>query len=269
MDDTSSVPFTMPVAPASYAGNGGFGGGLFGGDSGAWLLLFIILCGGWGMGGFGGGMMWPMMMGGFGAGMGLDYLYPWLNNSEHISNGFRDQQTNAAISGIQSSVTSGFGDVATQLCSGFAGVNASIANGFAQSEIAANARQMADMQQNFGIQTAISNGFANTSAATADLKYTIATEACADRAAVSQGIQTVLDKLCQLELDGYKREADQLRAENSTLKNQGFIANEINQQNEIFYNRLKNCPVNSVPVYGNQPIFTCGGQSGCGCGGSF
>ena len=128
---------------------------------------------------------------------------------------------------------------------------------------------MADMQQNFGIQTAISNGFANTSAATADLKYTIATEACADRAAVSQGIQTVLDKLCQLELDGYKREADQLRAENSTLKNQGFIANEINQQNEIFYNRLKNCPVNSVPVYGNQPIFTCGGQSGCGCGGSF
>ena len=221
-------------------------------------------------------MMWPMMMGGFGAGMGLDYLYPWLNNSEHISNGFRDQQTNAAISGIQSSVTSGFGDVQTALCGGFAGVNASIANGFAQSEIAANARQMADMQQNFGIQTAISNGFANTSAATADLKYTIATEACADRAAVQQGIQTVLDKLCALELDGYKREADNLRQQlnmaqlqaSQTAQTAQILAGQTAEIDGV-YNRLKNCPVPSMPVYGNTPIFTCGGQSGCGCNGNF
>ena len=35
------------------------------------------------------------------------------------------------------------------------------------------------------------------------------------------------------------------------------------------YNRLKNCPVPTTPVYGNQPIFTCPQQvnSGCGCGG--
>jgi hypothetical protein len=34
------------------------------------------------------------------------------------------------------------------------------------------------------------------------------------------------------------------------------------------YNRLKNCPVPTTPVYGNQPIFTCPQQvnSGCGCG---
>ena len=34
------------------------------------------------------------------------------------------------------------------------------------------------------------------------------------------------------------------------------------------YNRLKNCPVGTVPVFGNQPIFTCPTNlnPGCGCG---
>jgi hypothetical protein len=38
------------------------------------------------------------------------------------------------------------------------------------------------------------------------------------------------------------------------------------------YNRLKNCPVPSMPVYGNQPIFTCNqnqNSCGCGCGNGF
>ena len=61
MDDTSNVPFTMPVQPygGGYGNNGGFG---FGGDW-AWILLLLLIGGnGWGMGGFGGGA-WPMMMG--------------------------------------------------------------------------------------------------------------------------------------------------------------------------------------------------------------
>ena len=68
----------MPVAPAYGGGNGGFG---WGGDW-AWILLLLLIGGnGWGMGGFGG---WG------GAMMGMDYgLYPWLNNSQHISDGLR------------------------------------------------------------------------------------------------------------------------------------------------------------------------------------
>ena len=45
----------------------------------------------------------------------------------------------------------------------------------------------------------------------------------------------------------------------------------MNAEVDALYNRLKNCPVNTVPVYGNQPVFTCAGPSfgnnGCGCGG--
>jgi len=42
-------------------------------------------------------------------------------------------------------------------------------------------------------------------AATADLKYTIANESAATRAANQQGNQMIMDKLCQLELDGVKQ----------------------------------------------------------------
>jgi hypothetical protein len=132
----------------------------------------------------------------------------------------------------------------------------------------------------------------------ADLKYTVATENCADRTAAYQntrdiidsqtrGTQAILDKLCQLELDGVKAQVDakndrinelqtQLNMaslrESQTAQNafisQGF-ANEVDQ----LYNRLSNCPVPSTPVYGRTPIFTCNQQAnpcGCGCGnGSF
>ena len=108
----------MPVSPMG-GGNGGFGG--FGGDWG-WIIL-LLLCG-WGNG-FGGG---------FGGGYGnmmLGYDFPWLLNGQNginnnVNDGFRDQMLNSNIQGIQSSITSGFGDVQTALCGGFAGVNASI-----------------------------------------------------------------------------------------------------------------------------------------------
>ena len=303
LTDEGSNGFYMPVQPAGY-GYGNQGGGFFGGDW-AWILLLLLIGGGgWGFGGgFGGGMMWPMMMGGFGGGFGLDYLYPWLNNSQHISDGFRDQQLQTSIGTLQNSVTAGFGDV--QL--GIAGINQNICqtgntitgainNGFSAAEIAANGRQMANMQQGFGIQSAIQGGFAQNAAGTADLKYTVATEACADRAALSNALNTILthvdqkvqgisDKLCQLELDGVKGQLAAEQRENANLRSDLMYArgqaSQIDQTAQIIannaatvdslYNRLKNCPVNAVPVAGNTPLFSCNpsfNSTGCGCGGN-
>ena len=201
----------MPVAPA-YGGNG-FGNG-FGGD-GWWILLLLLFAGGgWGMGGFGGGYgMW-----------GADGLYPWLNNSQNINDGFRDQMLNTSIGNIQNSITSGFGDVQTALCGGFAGVNANIANGFAQAEIAENSRQMANMNQMFGIQSSLQNCCCENRAGLADLKYTVATENCADRQVVSEGVrdllanqtantQRILDQMCQDKIDAKNDTINQLRSE--------------------------------------------------------
>ena len=284
--------FYMPVAPAGYGNNGG---GLFGGDGSIWgLLLVLLLCGNGMWGGFGGGMMAPFMMGGMAGGMGLDFLYPWLNNSQHISDGFRDQQLQTSINGLQNSVTSGFGDVQLgiaginqNICQTGNGIVSAINNGFSGAEIAANGRAMANMQQLFGVQTAISDCCCKQSANAADLKYTIASEECATRAASAnntrdiidnqtRGIQTIMDKLCALELDGYKRENDQLRSqlnmatlrESQTAQN-AFIQQGFSNEVDALYNRLSSCPVPSTPVYGRTPIFTCQNNNNCCCGGGF
>lgn len=112
----------------------------------------------------------------------------------------------------------------------------------------------------------------------------MATENCADRTAAAQntrdiidsqnrGTQAILDKLCALELDGVKGQLAQAQRENVGLQNQLNMAamqNGLNGEVDALYNRLKNCPVPSMPVYGNTPIFTCNNNSGCGCGcGSF
>lgn len=278
LSDEFGSNMVMPVAPmgGGYSGGNGFGG--FGGDGGWWILLLFILLGGnaWGNG-FGGNAA-P-----YAAAAGTDYA---------IQNGFDQAALTSGITGVQNAVVSGFGDVQTALCNGFAGV----ANGFAQAEIANNARQIANMQQEFASQTAVTAGLNSISSqlascccenrlATNDLKYTVATENCADRTQAMQntrdiidsqtrGTQAIIDKLCQLELDGFKRENDNLRSqltmatlrESQTAQNafisQGF-ANEVDQ----LYNRLNSCPVPTTPVYGRTPIFSCNGQNGsCGCG---
>ena len=204
---TDENGIVMPVAP--MGGNGGLGGGLFGGDLSILVLFFLFMM----MGGWGG------MGGGFDGG-----LYPWMNNSQNINDGFRDQMIGNQISGIQNSITSGFGDVATALCGGFAGVNAGIANGFAQAEIADNSRQMANMNQIFGLQSTLQQCCCDNRAGLADLKYTVATEACADRAAVNDALrdviaansastQKILDQLCADKLEQKNDIIAQLRSE--------------------------------------------------------
>ena len=288
LTDENSGGMVMPVAPLGYGGGnqGGFG---WGGDSLLWVILILCLGGGWGgFGGFGGGMGAMMGMGM----MGMDYLYPWLNNSQNINDGFRDQQLSTQVNGIQNAVTSGFGDV--QL--GIAGVNQNICQTGNGITAAINAAQNATAQQlysneiaslnrSFAEQTANMQGFNGTQAGISDLKYTIATEECATRNASAantrdiidsqtRGTQAILDKLCALELDGVKAQLAQAQRENVGLQNQVNMAtmqaSQVQQTADIIngtYTRLSQCPVGSTPVYGNQPIFTCpNNNNGCGCG---
>ena len=267
-EESNGMGTTMLVSPTG--GGNGFGNG-FGCDW-AWIILLLLL--GWGNNGFGG----------YGGGE----IYPWMNQANLTSNGFQNQLMNDNITSIRDGVHG----ISTQLCNGFAGV-----------EQGANARQIANMQTAFDAQTAMMQGFnglqgqlanccCENRAGIADLKYTVATENCADRTAAYQntrdiidsqtkGTQAILDKLCQLELDGVKAQVEakndriselQTQLNMATLResqtaqnafiSQGF-ANEVDQ----LYNRLNSCPVPSTPVYGRTPIFTCNqNQCGCGCG---
>ena len=132
-----------------------------------------------------------------------------------------------------------------------------------------------------GIQSQLAQCCCENRAATADLKYTVATEACADRAALNDGVQKIMDKLCALELDGVKGQLAAAQRENLGLQNQlnmatmaasqtaqnAFIQKGFSDEVDALYNRLNTCPVPTTPVYGRTPIFTCNnGGCGCGCG---
>ena len=167
-------------------------GGGFGGlgdGNGWWILLLFILMGGWG--------------GNFGGGFGGGDLYPWMNNSNQMASGFQSLQLNDSITGIQNSIN---------------GITAQLSN-----------NQMADMERSFSVQSALQNCCCENRAATADLKYTVATEACADRAAIADALRTViaentantqkiLDRMCAQELE-------QLRSQNVSLQNQVNMLN--------------------------------------------
>lgn len=321
---TDENTLVMPVQPMGngYCNNNNCGGFFGNGDS--WLgILFLIalLNGGWGgFGGFGGGygamMGMGMMDGGFG-------LYPWLNNSQNINDGFRSQALGTQVGGIQNSITAGFGDVqlgiagvnqnvcqtgsaiTTAVNQGFASTNLGMCQGFngvtnavtgAQNAISQQMHnnELASLNRSFAEQTANTQGFnsvqsqlaqccCDNRSATNDVKYTIATEACNTRAANTANTQAILDKLCQLELDNYKNQVDAKNDQIAQLRQEVLYArgqaSQVDQTARILagqaaeidgvYNRLKNCPVNTVPVYGNQPIFTCPQSTnnyGCGCG---
>ena len=300
-DDNSMV---MPVAPM-YGNGNGFGG--FGGDWSSWIILFLIfgMFGGNGWGGFGGG---------FGGGLGYDF--PWLLNGQNginanTNSGFDHLATQNMLSGIQSAVTSGFGDTAL----GIAGVNQNICqtgNGIinavtgAQNSIAQQmyAGQIADLERSFAAQTANTQGMnalqsqlaqccCDNRAATADLKYTVATEACADRAAVGDalqnvtmqnigntnaivnaingGIQSIKDQLCDYRdaqkddtIANLRQELMYSRGQASQTAQTAQILSGQAAEIDGVYNRLKNCPVGTYTVCNplTPPNYGCG----CGCG---
>lgn len=287
LTDEGTGGMVMPVAPM-YGGNGnGFGDGF--GGSGWWILLLFILLGNgaWGNG-FGGG---------FGGNIGSE-IYPWMNQSNQINDGFRDQMLNSQITGIQNGVQG----LSTQLCNCCGDVQMALANGFAGVEQGANARQIANMQTAFAGQTAMMQGFNNLGSQFADCccenrlancqtQNIIQNEGNATRFAdanntrdiidsQTRGTQAILDKLCALELDGVKGQLAQAQRENIGLQNQlnmaalresqtaqnAFISQGFANEVDALYNRLNSCPVPTTPVYGRTPIFTCNGNNGCGCG---
>lgn len=270
-EGNSGIPATMLVSPTGgmpypvYQNGGGNNNGF--GDNGWWIVLLIILlaAGNWGNNNNNGG----------GGMFGGGYV---INDTQR---GF-DQA--AIMSGIGDINNNLFG-VQNALCNGFAGVNATVSNGFAQAEIANNARQMANMNQLFNLSTQFADCCCENRLANCQTQNIIQNEGNMTRfsdanntrdiiESQTRGNQLILDKLCQLELDGKNdRIADlerQLTMANLAASQTAQTARLERSNNEVIdglYNRLATCPVGTMPVYGSQPIFTCPNQNnGCGCG---
>ena len=220
---------------------GGGNGFGFGGDW-AWIILLLLL--GWGNNGWGGN-------GGYGNGAGFV--------DASVQRGFD-----------QNAIMSSLGDIQGAICSGFAGVEAS-----------ANARQIADMQNSFALQSQLASCCCENRLGTADLKYTVATENCADRYEAAQNTrdiienanrnnQAILDKLCALEIDAkndkiadLERQLTMANLAASQTAQTGRILADNAAQTVALEQYLNPTP---IPAYVVQNPNCCTTPSGCGCG---
>ena len=260
-----------PVMSGFGGGNGGFGG--FGGDGALWLIVLLALI--WGNNGNGNG--------GFFGGNSFDDGYAWLSNGQkeimsNTNQGFDTLHLSNQLEGTRDGIYS----LSNQLCNCCADMQQTVSNGFFNAEIAENNRQMANMNQLFGISTQLCNASADNRLGTQDLKATVISENCQDREVlreIGQSIlvnqtantQKIIDEIFRDRID---EKNDKIADLQRQLTMADFRASQIAQTAQIragqveeidqMYNRLATCPVNTIPVYGNQRIFEC--NNGCGCG---
>ena len=285
------------MSPADFAavmGNrgGGFGGGYGGyggfGDGAWWIIILFLFAmnGGWGNGGFGGGR------GGNGIGAG-----PYLmteSTQAAVQNGFNQQSILNGINGINSTLANGFADAAVARCNAQTTTLQALSNNQMGLYQTLNANQNANTAAMNQLAMNLQNCCCENRAGLADLKYTVATEACNDRQVVNngvrdiianqtantqalinsqtQGFQAIQDKLCQLELDNYKQKVSDQATEIAALKGAisqtaqtAALIQDNNAQTANLIRALNPTPVPSYQV--PNPYTGCCAQSYCGCNG--
>lgn len=261
-------------------------------------MLLFLFAGGWGNGGWGG----------FGGGRnGMPYILNQDTQAD-IQRGFDQQATQGAIAALQAQVGNGFADAAVAQCQGNANITSAITNGqYATAQAITGAKdtingtlyanQLANNQTMNQLAMNLQNCCCENRAGLADLKYTVATEACSDRQAINTGVrdiianqtantqalinnqtagfQAIQDKLCQLELDSYKQKVSDQAAEivalKGTISQTAQTAQLIQDNNQQTANLIRAINPSPVPSYQVPNPYTgcCGNQGyyGCGCAG--
>lgn len=269
LNSESNGNLVMPVSPMAYGANGGYGNGWNNNDW-MWILFLFAFMGNWGNGnGFGGGNGNPGSM--------LPY--------------FTAQNTDAAIQrGFDQSAIAG------QL----SGIQTALANGFASAEVAACNRdlnqikatydsEIASINQRFADVTATNAAINNVAsslqqcccenrAGIADLKYAVATEACADRQAVNDAltnvlatmtasVQSIKDQMCQDKIDAKNERIAELQQQ---LYMKDLAASQNSQTAQILADNSRQTSVledylNPVP----RPAYIVANPNGCNCGNNY
>ena len=241
---------------AAATGNGNNNGGFGFDGNGVWvLLLFIlVLAGGWNGNGFGGN-------GGGGNGAGAGYI------TTDVQRGFDQSAIISNLAGISTAVGNGFANAEVSRCNSQANILQTLNNN--QANLSTQLNTLAMNQQNCCCENR---------AGLADLKYTVATEACADRSAISDALkdviasntantQAILDKMCQQEIDA-------LKAQNQQLQMQSYLANLAASQNaqtgQILTDNAAQTAallqaLNPAPV----PAYVVPNPYGCNCGNNY
>lgn len=191
-----------------YPNSNGYGNGgdMFGANGAWWIIILFLFAmfGGWGnnsanASGNNGVAFVP-----YGAPMG---------GQNYVQQGFDQAAIMGGLNGIQSTVSNGFANAEVSRCNSQANLLATL-----------NANQNANTAAMNGLAMSLQNCCCENRAATADLKYTVATEACNDRAAVNDALQAVtaqnnantqriLDMMCQNTIDAKNEKIADLQSQ--------------------------------------------------------
>lgn len=223
----SNCDTTMQVVPAGYNGNNS--GGMWGGDWGAWIILFLIFgMFGWGGFGFGGG--------GFGgAQQGYD-------TRADLQRGFDNQAVISKLDGITQGI-----------CDSTYALNNAITGGFANAELSRCNQQAAIMQQLTNMAYQQQDCCCQTQRAIDGVKFTIAQEDCATRNLIQSTTRDITDNQnanTRAILDAMT--AQRIEAKDAKIAELQSLVTSLNlaqsqaNQNNYLVNTLRPCP---TPAY--------------------
>ena len=170
----------------------------------------------------------------------LPYLYNQSTQNE-VSRGFADSAIANQVANLQNSVTNGFNETA-----------------------------MAIANQNFAMQSQLANCCCENRLAIAGLSADIARENCADRQAVADGIQKILDQMCQDKIDSKNEKIAELQNQlnmANIIAAQGANTSRILADNAAQTTALEQyLNPTPIPAYMVQNPNCCQQNYGCGCG---
>lgn len=249
----SGVPFTMNVEPSGCSN-----GGMWGGDWGAWIILFLIFgMFGWGgFGGYGGGINSPAGQGyATRADINEGFAFNGLQRDvDAIQHGICD-----STYALNNTITNGFSNTQMQLCNGLNGVQTQISNlGYQLQDCCCQTQRAIDgVNYNMATNTCnLQNTMNNNTRDIIDNQ--------------NAGTRAILDFLTQDKISTLTAENQALKFQASQTAQNAFItANQDAQTAELIRRLGRDCPVPAYVVpnpnccYGN-PLGV--GYNGCGNG---
>lgn len=261
------IPAVMSVTPYNGNGNGGWGG-----DWGAWIVLFLLAgmfgFGGFGMGGFG--------MGGFGMG-GLGF------GGYGVESILQRSLDTQSIIGKLDGITNGLCDGFYAQAQALNGLGTTVMQGFNQATIA-------NLQGQNAIQTQLSGCCCDLQRAVDGVNYNAQSNANLTNVNIANGVRdivdnqnsntrAILDYLCNEKIQSLRDENQTLKLAASQSEQNALLRATIDAQTAEILRRTGNdCPQAAYIVQPPQPVSfatNCSGQAvfnngfgfnGCGNG---
>ena len=254
----SNCDTTMQVVPAGYSNNGGDGMG-WGGNWGAWIILFLIF-GMFGWGGFGGG---------WGGNRGASAVDGYVLTSDFAN-------VERKIDVVNNGLCDGFYAMNTGMLNGFAAINQNVSNGFQTAELSRANQQMGLMQQLNAMQAQQASCCCETREAIQGVNYNLAQQGCDTRNTIQNVTRDILDNQnanARAVLDA--RTAQRIEAKDAKIaeQNQQIFAAQLAASQAAQNETLKAYMSGQFAYYNPRPVpsfavpapYQYGNCGGCSC----